>query len=239
MSENEARQEESFFQSKPFRMVLALVSIIVVATLALEAAYFATQNTIEANRLTTIRKNVLRVLGYYDDYQASGQALEDYFAARVEVQTFDNAGKAMSVWLGRGDDGALSGVVVRLTGGGFQGIVDVVVGLSADLAQTTGFEVIESGETPGLGDEMRQCKIEGDFASTPPEKCFKKWFYNGISTEPILDYVKYKAPDRDNQFTAITGATYTSTAIKRFFNAALAKLRELKDAGALTLSGNS
>lgn len=230
-------RQENTFQSKLFRMVLSLVVIIVVATLALETAYFATQETIQLNRQTTIRKNVLRVLGFYESWRASGQVLDPYFVENVEEKNFDVGGKPFNVWLGKGADGAVSGVAVRMTGGGFQGIVDIVVGLTPDLAKTTGFEVIESGETPGLGDEMRQCK--GDFASTPPEKCFKKWFYQGIATEPNVEFVKYKAPDKANQFTAITGATYTSTAIKSFLNAALAKLRQLKDAGALTFSGNS
>ena len=115
-------------------------------------------------------------------------------------------------------DGQIGGYAVRLTGGGFQGIIDIAVGFTPDLNHTTGFEVIQSGETPGLGDEMRTCK---------PDYCFKEEF-EGMSTEPQVEYIKYRAPETPNQFTAITGATFTSTAIRDFVNKALVQLRALK-----------
>jgi len=98
-----------------------------------------------------------------------------------------------------------------------------VVGLTPDLGKTTGMEVIESGETPGLGDEMRK-----------PE--FRNQFYNGIVTTNNVEFVKYRDPDKDGQFRAITGATYSSTAIRTFLNAALDKLRDLKAQGELALN---
>lgn len=216
---DEQKTQESFLNSKPIRMMLALVSIIIVATAALEAAYMSTKDVIAHNKQITIQKRVLDVLGV----DRAGQPLAQLFKARVEQRDFPQpGGKTLSVWLGKDSDGSLMGYAVRMRGGGFQGIVDIVVGLTPDLGKTTGMEVIESGETPGLGDEMRK-------------PAFRNQFYDGVVTTGEVEFVKYRDPDKDGQFRAITGATYTSTAIKTFLNAALEQLRTLKVQGALEL----
>jgi len=222
-NENQEKQQarESLFQTKGFRMVLVLVSIILVATFALEAAYLSTKDIIEHNQATKIHKGVLGVLGMDN----SEEGLNARFSQRVEVRGFTLPdGKNFNVWMGKDDAGNLSGYVVRLTGGGFQGVVDIVVGLTSDLAETTGMEVINSGETPGLGDNMKQPDFRAQF--------------NGMATEPQVDFVKYRrpTPSEPNKFQAITGASFTSTAIRNLLNAALVIVRSLKENGELELA---
>lgn len=219
MSENESNRLSEFLQGKAFKMMLALVAIIVVSSGVLELAYFGTLATVERNQLITIQKSVLGVL----DFDTDEDGLDDRFQELIETREFLQAdGRTLRVWIGRQND-QTTGYAVRLTGGGFQGIIDIVVGFTPDLNQTTGFEVIQSGETPGLGDEMRTCK---------PEYCFKEEF-EGMSTEPQVEFIKYRDPEKPNQFRAITGATFTTTAIRDWINKALKQLRALKESGEL------
>jgi len=237
MSKNEeavVEEKSGFLQTKAGRMLLALVVIVVGATIPLVAANLATFETIEKNRLTVLQNGLVQVLAVEQgDLEVAVLFDETATTNRVISKTFpQDTGKDFSVWIAHDGNNNITGYAVRLTGGGFQGIIDIVVGLTPDTNQTTGMEVIESGETPGLGDEMKKDDFRNEFYSTdgPGGE-------GGFITVPNVDFVKYRPPNEDeaNKFRAITGATYTSNAIRLFFNAALTQLRNLRDAGELNL----
>jgi len=216
MSETEKKPA---WQAKALKMVLVLVAVIVVSVGALEAAYYSTLGTITQNQARKVQLGVLSVLGF----DTSPEGLSARFEQQVTTEAFPQAGgKTFVVWTGK-KDGQTSGYAVRMRGGAFQGIVDIVIGYTPDLSQTTGLEVIETGETPGLGGEMTTCR---------PDYCFKKEF-DHLSTEPRVEFIKYREPEKPNQFKAITGATFSSTAIRNFVNKALSRLRALQAAGTL------
>ncbi|HEY5595729.1 MAG TPA: FMN-binding protein [Candidatus Bipolaricaulota bacterium] len=226
MSQNSEKQS-AFWKNKPLRSAVVLLVIIVVSTAALEAAYMATKEIIARNQRTKLYQGILSVMGF----ESGLDGLDERFETRVVTRVFPQRdGKDFNVWIGKDDAGGIKGYAIRLRGGGFQGIVDVVVGLTPDLKKTTGMEVIDSGETPGLGDEMRMCYDPED-----AHLCFKKWFYDGIETEPMVDFVKYKDPEHPNEYRAITGATYTTTTIRDFLNKALGIVRGLYAEGKLGL----
>lgn len=226
MSQNNEKQS-AFWKNKPLRSAVVLLVIIAASTAALEAAYMATRDTIALNQRTKLYQGVLSVLGF----DSGLQGLEQRFQSQIVTREFPQpGGKNFNVWIGKDDAGAIKGYAIRLRGGGFQGIVDIVVGLTPDLKKTTGMEVIDSGETPGLGDEMRMCYDPED-----AHLCFKKWFYDGIQTDPQVEFVKYKDPEHPNEYRAITGATYTTTTIRDFLNKAMGIVRGLYAEGKLVL----
>lgn len=233
-TEEEVVEKTGFMQTKAAKMLIALVAVIVGATIPLVAANLATKATIESNRLTVLQEGLVNVLAI-DQGSTELTMLfdEDEPASRVVEKRFPQPdGKDFVVWIGHDGNNNITGYAVRLTGGGFQGIIDIVVGLTPDTNQTTGMEVIESGETPGLGDEMRKDEFKSEFyGSDGPGG------EGGFLTVPNVDFVKYREPNEneENKYRAITGATYTSNAIRGFFNKALAKLRDLRDAGELEL----
>ncbi len=236
MSANEEVVEKTgFMQSKAGRMLMALVVIVVGATIPLVAANLATFQTIADNRLAVLQNGLVSVLDL-DPGDLEVAVLFDEETPttnRVITKTFpQDTGKDFSVWIAHDGNNNITGYAIRLTGGGFQGIIDIVVGLTPDTNQTTGMEVLESGETPGLGDEMKTDEFRDQFYG--PDKIGGE---GGFLTDPNVDFVKYRDPTADeaNKFRAITGATYTSNAIRLFFNAALTQLRNLRDAGDLDL----
>ena len=181
-------------------LVLTLVAVVFAAVLALVNQI--TRPTIERNMREKLYKGVLTVLGFptTGDY-------ERRFAEQIKV--IEQEG--MTIYEGY-RDGEPVGYAFRASGGGFQGIVDLVAGLSPDLKEILGIEILETGDTPGLGGRIL-------------EPQFKEQF-KGLATEPKIDFVKYVKPERPNEFEAITGATFTSIAVRDILNEGIERLRE-------------
>lgn len=128
-----------------------------------------------------------------------------------------NAG--FEIYKVRGAENKLIGYSLVYEGNGFQGKIRVMLGLSEDMKQLTIYEVLEQSETPGLGTKIL-------------EDPFKKQF-NGLVAEPNVEWVKGKAPSKQNEIQTITGATISSKAIVAIINNALEKARSLKEKGTL------
>ncbi|MFQ6090996.1 MAG: hypothetical protein ACE5LD_06130, partial [Candidatus Bipolaricaulia bacterium] len=125
----------------PLRMVLVLTLVAVVFAAVLAAVNQLTKPTIERNMREKLYKGVLTVLGF----STSGD-----YERRFEEQIKAVQSEGMTVYEGY-RNGELVGYAFRASGGGFQGIVDLVAGVTPDLKQLLGIEILETGDTPGLG----------------------------------------------------------------------------------------
>ena len=79
-----------------------------------------------------------------------------------------------------------------------------MVGLTPDLSRITGIKVLEQVETPGLGGRIGEDSFQNQF--------------RGIQTEPAVEYVKNREPEKDTEIQAITGATISSRSIVSIIN---------------------
>jgi electron transport complex protein RnfG len=109
-------------------------------------------------------------------------------------------------------DGTLLGYVFSAEGYGYQGTIKLMAGLQPDLETMAGIEILESQETPGLGQEI---------TSTRFREQFKR-----LSISPRITYIKNAKPSRPNEIQAITGATVSSSAVVSIVNGAVEKIRE-------------
>jgi len=100
-------------------------------------------------------------------------------------------------------------------GNGFVEKIKVMIGVDKDLEniKIVGMEVLYRNETPGLGTKIEE----------PP---FKTRFDN-LSAEPNVIMVKSVA-SKDNEISAITGATISSKAVVDIVNKAVGKFREAR-----------
>lgn len=187
-------------------MVLVLTLVAVVFAAVLAAVDQLTKPTIERNTREKLYKGVLTVLGF----STSGD-----YERRFEEQIKIVEREGMTIYEGY-RNGELVGYAFRASGGGFQGIVDLVAGVTPDLKQLLAVEILECGDTPGLGGRAF-------------EPGFKEQF-KGLLTEPQIDFVKYIKPEKPNEFEAITGATFTSTAVRDLLNENIARLKEILNA---------
>ena len=91
-----------------------------------------------------------------------------------------------------------------------------MAGVSQDYSKIYGIEILDSQETPGLGQEI---------TSAPFRRQFK-----GLSARPAITYVKGKPRSAPNQIEAITGATISSKAVVSMLNKRIypEKLKEIR-----------
>ena len=96
---------------------------------------------------------------------------------------------------------------------GFQDIIGAIYGYSAPAKTIVGFQVLESKETPGLGDKIFK---DMDFVAN----------FNALAVEPEIEAVKKGEKTSENQVETITGATISSKAIVRLLNKSVEKWQQ-------------
>lgn len=116
---------------------------------------------------------------------------------------------ALPVFLGYGADGQLAGAVVTAQGMGYQDNIRVLYAYSFDLRAIVGFKVLDSKETPGLGDKIEKephflANFERLYADLTPEG-------DGLLHRIVT--VKQGEKTEPWEIDGITGATITSEAI--------------------------
>lgn len=108
-------------------------------------------------------------------------------------------------------DGNPVGWTVKADGkGGYGGSVQIVVGID-DQKNITGYTVLQSQETPGIGDVIE----EDTFISS----------LLGKSVEGPI--VAVDSPSAENEIQAISGATYSVNAVTNGLNAAVTALESI------------
>jgi len=101
--------------------------------------------------------------------------------------------------------GRLLGYAIPGTGPGFQDTIRLLYGYQPAERKVVGMEILESRETPGLGD-----KIYKDAAFVAE--------FRALAVEPRILAVKPGTKTAVNQVNAITGATISSKAVVRIIN---------------------
>lgn len=217
------KKKKSLIGPYEWRMAIVLTAITLVCTAALAFINEVTKATIEANAKARLNSSILIALGletaerlFPEDGskpKLSSLEIEKFFKEHLEeIKTADG----FRYWKFYKDKkgSELTAYLVRIKGGGFQGDVAMQIALKPDLKEIIGAHVVkfEIGETPGLGFRMTEEQFWGQF--------------KGMKTEPRIEFIKYQKPTVPNQFEAITGATYTSTAVRDLLNRAIARLRK-------------
>jgi len=113
------------------------------------------------------------------------------------------------------DKGSLLGYAFTAEGNGYQGTIQLLVGVDSTLQKMTGIEVLESQETPGLGAEITGSNFKDQF--------------KGLPLDHKIDYVKNQKPTEAYEIEAITGATISSRAVVNILNDKIDEIKkELK-----------
>ncbi len=181
------------------RLALTLGAVGLAAGLALAGAYEFTLPRIEANKARALRQAVTRVV-------PGSTQMQELMMVDGALKLAPDGSKEPRVYAAYDGGGELRGFAIPSEGPGFQDTISLIYGYDPDERALTGMFVLQSRETPGLGD-----------------KIFKdaKWVasFEGLSVDPELVVVKDGA-DAANELDAITGATISSKAIAKIINAA-------------------
>ncbi len=159
-----------------FNMILILAGVCLISAGILGLLYSETREKIEQNRQKRIEKSVYEVIPGIDSYEGSGEDIKSF------------KGK-------KGDH--VVGYAVLTEGMGFQGEIELIVGVASNMRSITGVRVLDSVETPGLGNKIASKEFLNQFdgLKIPRQK--------GIEVE------------------AITGATISSQSVQRIINEAI------------------
>lgn len=175
-------------------------------------AYQATQPTILANKrkeLAQAIEEVLRAPQRYDTLYVYRNALYRELPPGVDARDLER------VYLGYAANGRRIGFAVESGAAGFQDRIGLIFGYNPATGRLLGMKVLQSTETPGLGDKIyKDTAFVGQFTRVAvPLHGVKRGAGRGDSAEVDM----------------ITGATISSRAVIRAINDALARLRPLLD----------
>ena len=182
-----------------FRLIFTLAIAGLISGVAIIGIYETTLPTITANKARELREAVFKVLPGVTKMQA----LVHRDGELVVVPEPDKDEPV--VYGGYDDQGAFIGYAMPGAGPGFQDTIALLYGYKPAEQLVVGMEILESRETPGLGDKIYK---DMDFVDE---------FYS-LTIEPEIVAVKKGTKTANNQIDAITGATISSKAVVRIIN---------------------
>lgn len=189
-------------EASPARLVLTLSVAGLCSGLVLVGIYLVTLPRIERNRAEALRAAIFRVLPGTERVEA--YVVEDGRLSRFESEE----GKLPlgdAVYAGYRGDGSLVGYAVPADGPGFMDTIKLLYGYDPGRGVVVGMQVLESRETPGLGDKI--------VADPQFHENFK-----ALVVEPSIVPVKRGNKHNPNEVDCITGATISSEAVVSILN---------------------
>ena len=185
------------------KMFRAMVTIGSLCALMIVMTFETTLPIIKKNKTAALEKAVFRVLPGATQ-RVTFKRTEDGFEPMVGDVTNEQV-----IYAGFDDQNNLTGLAIEASGQGFQDVLNILYGYSPEKQAVVGFYVLESRETPGLGD-----KIEKD------ENFLQNFVELDVSLDESLTAIKnpvvpVKNGTKENpwQVDCITGATISSKAI--------------------------
>ena len=178
---------------KTIQMISVLTIVGLVSGAVLVFTYKYANPLILDNQKSEMEGSIFKIFPEADTYDKD--IIEDNVVFRVK----DKSGK-------------LLGYAFLAEGNGYQGVIKMMAGIEPDLETLVGIEILESQETPGLGQEITQDEFKAQF--------------KGLTTSPEITYVKNKPPERPNEIQAVTGATVSSSAVVSILNEKIKTIKE-------------
>lgn len=194
------------------RLVGTLALAGAAAGLLIVVVHVATQPRIQAHRALVLREAVQEVLGA-PERTSTLYVLEGGFSE--ELPEGVDSLTVERVFVGYDAEGQMVGMAISGAEPGFQDIIGLIFGYDPVESRLLGMKVLESKETPGLGD-----KIEKD-------TLFVRAFAGVMS--PIEGVKRGSGSGDEHQIDLITGATISSRAVIGIINRRLEVLQPFLD----------
>ncbi len=184
------------------RLIATLTVAGLTSGLLLVGVYSVTQPIIDANDAAALERAVFQVLPGTTAMEPL--VLRDGVLQRVGGAADDE--ELDKIYLGRNEAGSLTGYAIPWQGAGFQDVIKLIYGFEPERRMVVGMEILQSAETPGLGDKI--FKDEAFVAN-----------FDALAVEPEILPVPHGAKTQAHEVDCITGATISSKAVVRILNA--------------------
>lgn len=184
-----------------FRLIATMGVAGLAAGLVLVGIYLLTKPMIEANQWNDIQQAIGQVLpgvASTETWVVRDNAVAPYQGPKGVLPAEE------AIYSGRDADGALIGFAIPAQGPGYQEAIKILYGFSVARERVVGMAVLESKETPGLGDKI----------------IFDKTFHAGfkdLAVDPPVVTVQ-DGRDAPNEVDVISGATISSDAVVSIIN---------------------
>ncbi len=182
-----------------FRLASTLAIAGLISGIAIVSVYEATLPTITRNKAEELRTAVFKVLPEVTEMRKY-QFEDNTLRFRSEKGADEN-----TLYGGYDQQGAFVGYAIPSAGPGFQDTIALLYGYLPEQRKVVGMEILESRETPGLGDKIYKDLY---FVSN----------FSDLAIDPQVVVVKKGLRDEPHEVDAITGATISSKAVVRIIN---------------------
>ncbi len=183
------------------RLVMAMAIAGFLSGLIIIAIYLLTFDTIKDNKARELRQAVFKVLP-----DVSYMQKLHFLDNKLQVIKADGMDDDM-IFAGYDKQGHFIGYAIQGKGPGFQDTIHLLFGYLRSTNRMSGMEILDSRETPGLGDKIFK---DMDFVGE---------FIDHLMKDDVKA-VKKGTKTQDNEIDAITGATISSKAVVKIINKA-------------------
>ena len=190
---------ETASEPSALRLVLTLTIAGLISGVAIVSIFEATLPTITANKARELREAVFKVLPGVSNMQKlvfKEGSLQPSTKKKEDLPI---------IYGGYDDEGRFIGYALPGEAPGFADTIKILYGYRPAQGIIVGMEVLESRETPGLGDKIYK---DADFVAN----------FTELSVQPEIVTVKKGKKSAPNEVEAITGATISSKVIVKIMN---------------------
>lgn len=192
------------------RLILVMGSVGFVAAVFLVATYMFTLPIIEKNRAAYLSESITEVLPGAVRYAAFVASDSAGFVAAPDRS------EGSRIFAGYNEADSLVGLAVEAQGQGYADVIRVLYGFDPECRCVVGLKILESKETPGIGDKAQK---DPDFVAI-----FKRLETRVEADLATIELVKKGQKTQPYQIEAITGATVTSRALTNILAASTSKM---------------
>lgn len=193
----------------PFRLIVTLGLAGLFSGLVIVSVFLATQPLIKRNQEEALEAAIYRVL--------PGSETRKIFVEKDgKLVEADSSEGVEAVFAGYDSSGKLVGYGIPSAGSGFQDTISLIYGYNPFEKKIIGMQVLESRETPGLGDKIIK---DQNFLDN----------FTALEVEPEILSVASGTRTKANEVDSISGATISSKAVTRIINLGNQKWRKLID----------
>jgi electron transport complex protein RnfG len=191
------------------RMIRGLVGVAALSGLVIAMVFQMTLPTIKAKKAKRLQEAVFEVVPDAKRVMTFKLGEDGTFSPLVGEDE-----KSVMIYAGYGEEDTLLGVAIEARGQGYQDVIKVLYGYSPEKASIVGMKVLESKETPGLGDKIaKDSDFQANFRDLDVQLA-----EDGTRLKHPIETVKKGSALENWQIDAITGATISSNAIGKLLN---------------------
>lgn len=185
-----------------FKMLRAMTGIGLICALLIVLTYEGTLPRITKNKAEALEKAIFKVIPGISSKETFYWNGNDQFVTGEDQE-------GQPVYAGYDDQGNLQGIACQASGPGFADVIQVIYGYDPGKEELIGFYVLESKETPGLGDKIE--KDENFLANF--DALDVELTDNGSALKNKIIPVKSGEKEQEWEIDCITGATISSKAV--------------------------